>query len=402
MDKDGKDVSSKQKSNHLLRYLQYSELIISSYKGNEPFNFFLKKYFHLNKKHGSRDRKIIATLCYNYFRLGFGVRQGENFQENFLLSIFLCENRFSSFLESFQPSRNSLIELPIFDKLNLIKDEFIVEKIFPFQNELSNEIVFHKYNLSFLIQPEVFIRIRPGFNATVFDKLSKAGFLFQKLNDDCLAFSSNEKISDVIDLDKEAVVQDYNSQQSIHFLKNKVDPENDILIWDCCAGSGGKSILAYDGFKNGQLTVTDKRKNILENLRLRFKTAGIKKYELILADLEKPVTIAGSAFDLIIADVPCSGSGTWSRTPEQLTFFNRNEIEKYSFLQKKIVENAIPHLKNNGHLLYITCSVFTKENEDNVTFIQDKFQLKLLDMQYLKGYEMRADTLFVALFKEAS
>jgi 16S rRNA (cytosine967-C5)-methyltransferase len=402
MDKDEKNVSSKQGSNHLLRYLQYSELIISSYKGNEPFNFFLKKYFHVNKKHGSRDRKIISSLCYHYFRLGFGVRRGENFQQKLLLSIFLCENQFSSFLESFQPAWNFLIEQAIIDKLNLVKEKFSIEQISPFHHELSNEIDFYKYSLSFLIQPELFIRIRPGFNATVFDKLTKAGFLFQKLDEECLAFANNEKVSDVIDMDKEAVVQDYNSQQTIHFLRNRIDQVDNISIWDCCAGSGGKSILAYDSFKNSQLTVSDKRKSILENLRLRLKKAGIKNYELILADLEKPVTIAGSGFDLIIADVPCSGSGTWSRTPEQLTFFNRNEIDKYQSLQKKIVENALPHLKNNGHLLYITCSVFKKENEDNVTFIQDKFQLKLLDMQYLKGYEMRADTLFVALFKKAS
>ncbi|MEO7121340.1 MAG: methyltransferase domain-containing protein [Ginsengibacter sp.] len=400
MDKDEKNVSSKQVNNHLLRYLEYSELIISSYKGNEPFNFFLKKYFQVNKKHGSRDRKIISSLCYHYFRLGFGVRPGENFQQKLLISIFLWENRFSSFLESFQPAWNSLIEQPVIDKLNLVREEFNIEKIFPFHQELSDEIDFHKCSLSFLMQPELFIRIRPGFNATVFDKLTKAGFLFQKLNDECLAFNNNEKVSDVIEIDKEAVVQDYNSQQTLSTFTSYI--QNKISIWDCCAGSGGKSILAYDRFKNSQLTVSDKRKSILENLRLRFKKAGIKSYELILADLEKPVTIVGSGFDLIIADVPCSGSGTWSRTPEQLTFFNRNEIERYSSLQKKIIENVIPHLKNNGHLLYITCSVFKKESEDNVTFIQDKFQLRLLDMQYLKGYEMRADTLFVALFKKSS
>ena len=103
-------------------------------------------------------------------------------------------------------------------------------------------------------------------------------------------------------------------------------------------------------------------------------------------------------FDLIIADVPCTGSGTWPRTPEQLTFFHKKEIGSYAVLQRKIVENAVPHLAANGYFLYVTCSVFKKENEENVAFIQQKFQLKLLSMEYLKGYEMQADTLFVALF----
>jgi len=60
----------------------------------------------------------------------------------------------------------------------------------------------------------------------------------------------------------------------------------------------------------------------------------------------------------------------------------------------------LPHLKDNAHLLYITCSVFKKENEENVDFFKSAFELKLIGMQYLKGYEMQADTLFVALLKK--
>ncbi|HEX7457933.1 MAG TPA: methyltransferase domain-containing protein, partial [Ginsengibacter sp.] len=168
-----------------------------------------------------------------------------------------------------------------------------------------------------------------------------------------------------------------------------------------CAGSGGKSILAFDLFKNIHLTVSDRRKNILENLRLRFSKAGMAKYKLVAADLEKPSVEIQDLFDIIIADIPCTGSGTWARTPEQLRFFKKNEIEKYALLQRKIIENALDHLKSNGHLLYITCSVFKKENEENVVFFQEKYKLNLLKVEYLRGYEMQADTLFVALFKKS-
>ena len=107
------------------------------------------------------------------------------------------------------------------------------------------------------------------------------------------------------------------------------------------------------------------------------------------------------SFDIIIADVPCTGSGTWARTPEQLHFFKNNEIEKYALLQRRIVGNALPHLKTNGHLLYITCSVFKKESEENVSFFKEKYNLNLIKSEYLKGYEMQADTLFVALFTKS-
>ena len=293
--------------------------------------------------------------------------------------------------------------MPVNDKITIAEKEFNAEKIFPLPDEVSNEINFQQFSLSFLLQPKLFIRIRPGFKDIVINKIQSANFLFKEWNRNCLAFSSNEKVSGSIEIDKEAVVQDYNSQKTLDFVKPAAGSrESEITIWDCCAGSGGKSILAFDIFKNINLTVSDKRKNILENLKLRFSKAGITNYKFVAADLQQPTSGIQFPFDLIIADVPCTGSGTWSGTPEQLTFFHKKDIDKYADLQKKIIENAFSHLKHGGHLLYITCSVFKKENEENVAFIQQKFQLNLSRMEYLKGYEMQADTLFVALFRKAS
>ena len=57
-------------------------------------------------------------------------------------------------------------------------------------------------------------------------------------------------------------------------------------------------------------------------------------------------------------------------------------------------------LKPGGHLLYITCSVFKKENEENVSFIKENFHFDLIKMEVLKGYDKKADTLFAALLKK--
>ncbi|MGN6267574.1 MAG: Fmu (Sun) domain-containing protein [Ginsengibacter sp.] len=391
-----------QKS-YVHRYLDYARVLLENYNGREPFHLYLKKYFSLNKKHGSKDRRIISSLCYDYFRLGAAVSSRISITQKLLLSVFLVENKPSRILKDLEPSWNEMIENPLPEKVSIVKDIFDLQNIFPFNDELSTGIDVALLNFSFLIQPKLFIRIRPGKKKMVLQKLKKANISFEILHPDCLSFANSENINRFLHLDDEAVIQDYNSQQTLAILKNEITDKFEIFsVWDCCAASGGKSILAYDLFKNINLTVSDTRKNILKNLSDRFKRAGITNYFSFVADLSAAGAVKAikNSFDVIIADVPCSGSGTWARTPEQLLFFQQNEIEKYALLQRQIVMNAMPFLKPNGYLLYITCSVFKKENEENVAFFTEKNTLTLINSEYLKGYEVQADTLFVALIKK--
>jgi len=382
--------------------LNYVIAILEKYNGAEPLHLYLKKYFSAHKKHGSKDRKQITSLCYNYFRVGRAVTPSIHLSEKLLVATFLIEKKPSALLKQLKPSWNEKIHQDISVKIQMVRDVFSVEKIFSFADELSKQINMHNFCLAFLIQPKLFIRIRRGYKQVVFDKLKSAQISFEKINEHCLAFSNNEKVSDIINIDKEAVIQDCNSQQTLNLTSYIKHQTSDISVWDCCAASGGKSILAFDLLKNIKLTVSDTRKNILENLKNRFAKAGIKKYDSFVADLSNPLLQKNilSKQDLVIADVPCSGSGTWARTPEQLHFFSEKKIEEYAMLQQKIVANAIEYLKENGYLLYITCSVFKKENEENAAFFEKNLRLQLIKYEYLEGYEMQADTLFAALFKK--
>ena len=207
----------------------------------------------------------------------------------------------------------------------------------------------------------------------------------------------------MLEPNKDYVVQDYNSQQTLGVLDTVFPASATINIWDCCAASGGKSILATDRLKNIQLTVSDVRDTILANLYKRFVSARIKNFHSFEADLSHATSVtnrfAGKPFDLVICDAPCTGSGTWSRTPEQLAFFNKQQIEQYQQLQKKIAGNVIHAIKKGGYLLYITCSVFKQENEDVVGFLEQTCKLQLVEMKILEGYTRRADSMFVALLK---
>ena len=64
------------------------------------------------------------------------------------------------------------------------------------------------------------------------------------------------------------------------------------------------------------------------------------------------------------------------------------------------MSNTVPHLKEGGIFVYITCSVFKEENEAIADFVADEFNLKLLHQEILMGADKNADTMFVAVFKK--
>jgi len=325
-------------------------------------------------------------------------------EEKLLMSVFLCSDKANEILTALKPEWNEKYALPLRQKLLIINYPLPISEVFPWKEELSEGIDHEEFCLSFFMQPDLFLRVRPGKEKIVVQKLQQAGIDFKFITDTCLSLENASKIDEVIELDKEAVVQDYNSQKTGEFIKSEIlNLKSEISVWDCCAGSGGKSIMAYDIDPAIELTVSDTRESILANLKKRFEKAGIKKYKSFIGDLSRnkseipnliPIAIGT---EIIVADVPCTGSGTWSRTPEQLYFFNERRIEEYSALQRKIVSNAIPQLQPGGTFIYITCSVFKKENEEIAMFIKENFHLKLKQMEVLKGYDKKADSMFVAV-----
>jgi 16S rRNA (cytosine967-C5)-methyltransferase len=380
-------------------HLNTAKSILATYNGQMPFSIFLKAFFSKEKKFGSRDRKTISGLCYSYFRLGYALK-AQSLNERLLTGIFLSTNVSTEWLQKEKPEWNAVITHPLVDKIRIAGVDS--DAIFPFADELSKGMDVQLFNKAFLIQPDVFMRVRPGKKEVVKMKLDSAGVSFTEVSKNSLAFANGTKLADTVDINKEVVIQDFNSQRVAELfpLQNRHSP---VRVWDCCAASGGKAMMAYDCIPAIDLTVSDIRKNIIQNLQSRLKEAGIKEYRTFVADLlnanSLQSVLQNSTFDLIICDAPCTGSGTWSRTPEELVFFKQEEIARYSNLQKSIATNALGFLKKGGYLLYITCSVFKKENEEVVDFLQHMPGLELIKMELLKGYDIRADTMFAALFK---
>ncbi len=367
-----------------------------------PLVHFLKQYFAQHKKHGSKDRKLISHACYCYYRLGHALKK-HSVEERLKIALFLCNDAAGEWPVLFEEDWINNWQPSLMLRLAFVEEKipsFSVLDIFPWTDQLSDDGYDpYAFSLSHLIQPDLFLRVRPGNKEIVDKKLEQAGIQFTHVTNECIALPNGSKIDTVLDIDREAVVQDHNSQRVGELLKEiKSTTGNPLRVWDCCAASGGKSILVNDILSKISLTVSDLRSSIIQNLRNRFRNAGIDPEKIFVADLLQPLHSALPAFDLVICDAPCTGSGTWGRTPEQLSFFSEEKIDVYAELQKKIVSSVIPHIKKGGCLLYITCSVFAKENEK----ISD--HILMLGMEevaaiWLKGYDEKADSMFAALFR---
>ncbi|HEX7844233.1 MAG TPA: methyltransferase domain-containing protein [Chitinophagaceae bacterium] len=387
---------------HYHAHLRSAVSILELYRGNEPFSSFLKKHFAANKKFGSKDRRQITHLCYCYFRLG---KLGLSIpvEERIITGLFFCSAAPNDMLAALRPEWNEEAALGVKDKCSMLNAQYSINNVFPWKTELSPGVDYEKFCESFFIQPDVFLRLRPGHETKVRQKLANADIAYVAVGDTSIALPSASKLDQVLALDDEAMVQDLNSQQVGRFYKTALSKMSlpFISAWDCCAGSGGKSLMLFDLQDKLELVVSDKRESILYNLKKRFQEHGIKNYKAVIADLAKslPANIKNSKFNMIICDAPCSGSGTWGRTPEQLYYFDKKMIDEYATLQKKIVSNAVGQLQKGGMFVYITCSVFKKENEEVVQYMQQNFPLELIEMKIMEGYDKKADTMFAALLR---
>lgn len=378
-------------------HINSAKKILQEYDGNMPLAAWLKNFFRTDKKYGSSDRRQITHLCFCFFRLGNAFK---NFtvEEKLLTGIFLCSDQPNRILEEVKPEWNARSRENIADKLQFLDAVDESRHIFPFNELLTKEINNRTFNLSFLTQPDLFLRIRPGKRERILDQLTMAGIPFSNKND-TVRLPGQVSISEVLFTDKDVVVQDMNSQRVLDPLNDFFAKDSKLDMWDCCAASGGKSILFHDLFPEADITVSDIRETILLNLRNRFTRAGIKNYKAFTGDISDFNFRHKKQFDVVICDAPCSGSGTWARTPEQMHFFTEEKLHHYTSLQKSIVRNAIKGVRKNGYFIYITCSVFAFENEMIVHFISDTFPAGIQSVKYLNGYESRADTLFAAVFK---
>ncbi|MGB8812345.1 MAG: RsmB/NOP family class I SAM-dependent RNA methyltransferase [Paracoccaceae bacterium] len=131
-------------------------------------------------------------------------------------------------------------------------------------------------------------------------------------------------------------------------------------VLDYCAGGGGKT-LAMAARADLQLFAHDADPRRMRDLPARAQRAGVP-----LRLLDDAMVHKNAPYDLVLADVPCSGSGSWRRAPEAKWALTRARLDALCAVQATILDQVAPLVSREGRLAYATCSMLNAENSDQI------------------------------------
>lgn len=185
-------------------------------------------------------------------------------------------------------------------------------------------------------------------------------------------------------------IQDEGSQMIAHVC----DVQPGMQVLDYCAGAGGKTLaLAAAMQRKGRIVAMDNDEKRLARGRERFKKAQV-------SDIIEPRPLSDErhrkwlrrqkeTFDVVLIDVPCSGTGTWRRNPDMRWKLYGPKLPELQQVQSEILEKVAGAVKPGGRLVYATCSLLPGENEEQVAkFLENhpEFSVKPVDAKLGNPY----------------
>lgn len=174
-------------------------------------------------------------------------------------------------------------------------------------------------------------------------------------------------------------IQDEGSQ----LIARLVGAKRGEMVCDFCAGAGGKTLALGALMKStGRLYAFDINEKRLHGLTPRMRRAGLSNVHPIAIRDEKDNRIKRlrGKFDRVLVDAPCTGTGTLRRNPDLKWRLTPEELERINAVQKSVLEEASKLLKPEGRIVYATCSVLERENQQVVqAFLEAHPEFELLN-----------------------
>ncbi len=172
----------------------------------------------------------------------------------------------------------------------------------------------------------------------------------------------------------------YVQEASSMFIEQAVKQyiKNPIIALDMCASPGGKSthlssILSTESLLVSNEFVKSRVGVLLENIT-KWGNGNV----VVTSNSSADFKALGEFFDLILVDAPCSGEGMFRKDNQAISEWSTGNVDICVSRQKEILDNAWQALKNEGFLLYSTCTYNKKENEENVQWLINEFNAEYL------------------------
>lgn len=155
-------------------------------------------------------------------------------------------------------------------------------------------------------------------------------------------------------------------------------------VLDYCAGGGGKTLALAAAMANtGRIYAYDADARRMTDIIPRATRAGVTNLELRTPLNKEPLAGLEEAMDLVFVDAPCTGSGTWRRHPDAKWRLSPDSLQRRLNEQRKVLDQASVFVRPGGRLIYVTCSIFAEENEDQLAAFLERnaaFKARKLDV----------------------
>lgn len=356
-----------------------AEILNNFFIAKQPLNNIIKAWGKANRYAGSSDRRKIADIGYNVLRSydSFKALAETSQIESIILVSLLCGKNSMSYEELEQELKSNAYACHLLQYLptNFIdysKTEKTAKDAIANIPDWQKSYFIKSFGANW-VQEAHSLSSRPPIDVRINSLKNKSEevktiFALKTINialPNALRLNENERVAkkqNLTNLEQYKngyfEIQDVGSQ----YIAALVNAKPHMQILDYCAGAGGKSLsLAADMQNKGKIFAYDKYINRLEPIKERIKRATANIIEPI-----KDIKDLKPNMDIVVVDAPCSGSGIWRRFPDQKYLLQEKTLKNIVQTQYEILTEASKYVAIGGYLCYMTCSLFTIENDEQI------------------------------------
>lgn len=340
------------------RYQAVLDLITEIFQDQSPADNIINNYLRERKYIGSGDRRFITETVWKIIRnrrkLEFDSRAKE--PRKILITYLKDDNLEVIFgTGEYAPEALSKEEKIWLKNLN--------EDVYPLDVEAEcPKWLFDKINDVRLLKSlnetaSADLRVNVKNRDVMLEKLHKEGLFFAPTPYSPMGLRSTERVNlnnCIAYKEGEIDVQDEASQLAAILC----DVNSEHKVMDYCSGAGGKALsIAYLLNGNGKIEAHDIDWHRLEQIKPRMERLNVKNIELVRE-------MKDNDYDRFIIDAPCTGTGTWRRSPDAKFRLTQKKLNEVNKIQAELLDIAYKNTKIGGRIIYITCSILRDENED--------------------------------------